>query len=122
VVLAWHPAHSVGPARSTNIKPSFDVTPPCSHSTLFHARWCALAHGSLLANDINNGIEHGSDFRSGSLQGNTFALDQLGKPLDPLRGNGFPCEIILDCTPCFNRQQYLNGVLPHHWNEIRKPQ
>src|SRR5262249_435260 len=26
------------------------VHPPCSHATLFHARWCALAHDSLLAN------------------------------------------------------------------------
>lgn len=31
----------------------------------------------LLANDINNGIEHESDFPSESLQGNTSALDGL---------------------------------------------
>jgi len=40
VVLAWHPDHIGGPARSTNIKPIFDATPPCCYSTLFHARWC----------------------------------------------------------------------------------
>jgi hypothetical protein len=60
----------------------------------------------LLANDTNNGIEHRSDFRSGSLQVNTSALGQLGKPLDLLRGNGLLCEIIPYCTPYFIRQQY----------------
>jgi hypothetical protein len=60
----------------------------------------------LLANDTDNGIEHESDFRSGSQQGDTTALDRLDKPLDPLRGNSLPCEIIPDCTPCFIRQQY----------------
>ncbi len=25
MVLAWHPDHIVGPARSTNVKPIFDV-------------------------------------------------------------------------------------------------
>jgi hypothetical protein len=42
VVLAWHSDHIGGPARRTNIKPIFDVAPPCCYSTLFHARWCAL--------------------------------------------------------------------------------
>jgi len=28
VVLAWHPDHSVGPARSTNVKPIFGIAPP----------------------------------------------------------------------------------------------
>ena len=41
VVLAWHPDHIAGPARSTNVKPIFDGAPPCCHCTLFHARWCA---------------------------------------------------------------------------------
>jgi hypothetical protein len=41
VVLAWHPDHIGGPARSASIKPIFDVSPPCWHSTLFPARWCA---------------------------------------------------------------------------------
>ena len=54
VVLAWHPDHIVGPARSTNVKPIFGIAPPCYHSILFHARWCALAHGALLANDSVN--------------------------------------------------------------------
>jgi len=27
VVLAWHPDHIVGPARSTNVKPIFNVAP-----------------------------------------------------------------------------------------------
>jgi len=43
VVLAWHPDHIGGPARSTNIKPIFDAPPPCCYSTLFHARWCACS-------------------------------------------------------------------------------
>ena len=64
----------------------------------------------VLANDTNNGIEHESDFPSESLQGNTSALDRLSKPLDPLRGNGLPCEIISDCTHCFIRQQYHEVV------------
>src|SRR6266699_4556319 len=28
---------------------SLTLHPPCYHSTLFHARWCALAHDSLVA-------------------------------------------------------------------------
>jgi hypothetical protein len=28
VVLAWHPDHIVGPARSTNVKPIFGIAPP----------------------------------------------------------------------------------------------
>src|SRR5579885_508390 len=28
VVLAWHPAHIVGPARNTNVKPIFGAAPP----------------------------------------------------------------------------------------------
>jgi hypothetical protein len=47
VVLALHPDHIVGPARSTNIKPIFDGAPPCCHSTLFHARWCACGACSI---------------------------------------------------------------------------
>ena len=66
----------------------------------------------VLANDANIGIEHGSDFPSGSLQGNTSALDCLSKPLDRLHGNGLSCKIIPDCTPCFIRQHYHNVVVP----------
>jgi len=63
------------------------------------------AHGSLLANDTNNGIEYGSDLHPGSLQGNTSALDRLGKALDPLHRDGLLlCEIIPGCTPYFIRQ------------------
>jgi hypothetical protein len=28
VVLAWHPDHIGGPARSTNVKPIFGIAPP----------------------------------------------------------------------------------------------
>ncbi len=28
MVLAWHPAHIVGPARNTNVKPIFGAAPP----------------------------------------------------------------------------------------------
>jgi len=59
----------------------------------------------LLANDTNNGIEQGSDFRSGSLPGNTSALGQPGKPLDPSSGHDLPCKSMLCCTACVIRQQ-----------------
>jgi hypothetical protein len=42
VVLVRHPDHTVGPARSTSVKPISDVVPLLRQSiTLFHAQWCA---------------------------------------------------------------------------------
>ena len=57
MVLAWHPDHIVGPARSTNVKPIFNVAPSAAILPFFMRGGAPAAHGPLLANDIVNRME-----------------------------------------------------------------
>ena len=95
VVLAWHPDHIGGPARSTNIKPIFHVAPSAVILPFFMRGGALVAHGPLLANSKSEERYHKKGYFS-FLDGEYQPPLQLEKNRTSLRKSNSPtvsCQV-----------------------------